>query len=160
MDGASARTAHPPALIPPTLHGHGGPYRRSDRRFFLMIRRPPRSTLFPYTTLFRSTPRPKSPASPGYRFFPAPSGPRSDRKSTRLNSSHLGISYAVFCLKKKPENLGAVAERIHLHPALRDFVLIIAHHGAGVRSRGVIVFFLMIGRPPRSPLFPSTTPFR
>src|SRR5256885_7158371 len=68
--------------------------------FFLMIRRPPRSTLFPYTTLFRS---------------PAPDGPEQreiegvivlclswrDRKSTRLNSSHLVISYAVFCLKKK-----------------------------------------------------------
>src|SRR5215831_20105679 len=65
--------------------------------FFLMIRRPPRSTLFPYTTLFRSWliaggPRhDRPPRSPG----------RQDRKSTRLNSSHLGISYAVFCLKKK-----------------------------------------------------------
>src|SRR5436309_8088823 len=80
-----------------------------------MIRRPPRSTLFPYTTLFRST---------IWNFFAAPDGsirswmnraslytPRSrtaavrpsflDRKSTRLNSSHVKISYAVFCLKKK-----------------------------------------------------------
>src|SRR5256885_12772333 len=72
--------------------------------FFLMIRRPPRSTLFPYTTLFRSR-RPAPPrrrgAERGSRrshrngFLPA------DRKSTRLNSSHLVISYAVFCLKKK-----------------------------------------------------------
>src|ERR1035438_10642287 len=65
--------------------------------FFLMIRRPPRSTLFPYTTLFRSA-RPPWRAWPNlhrtFQFFP-------DRKSTRLNSSHLGISYAVFCLKKK-----------------------------------------------------------
>src|SRR5271165_5291707 len=71
--------------------------------FFLMIRRPPRSTLFPYTTLFRSQcldrrrpaggdPRHAPPERPGL-------GP--DRKSTRLNSSHVKISYAVFCLKKK-----------------------------------------------------------
>src|SRR5947207_7399460 len=68
-----------------------------------MIRRPPRSTLFPYTTLFRS-------ATTGWRRSccgtPRPSpkaGPR-DRKSTRLNSSHTVISYAVFCLKKKKIN--------------------------------------------------------
>src|SRR5471030_3359824 len=69
--------------------------------FFLMIRRPPRSTLFPYTTLFRSE-RP-----PCVRWRPSrPGSDRSlpDRKSTRLNSSHLGISYAVFCLKKKNHN--------------------------------------------------------
>src|SRR5437588_9211345 len=76
--------------------------------FFLMIRRPPRSTLFPYTTLFRSgasrrgqissrLPHATSPPGPGRRHtLPAP-----DRKSTRLNSSHTVISYAVFCLKKK-----------------------------------------------------------
>src|SRR6476620_11913783 len=67
--------------------------------FFLMIRRPPRSTLFPYTTLFRTHPpiasRPPGPASgPPARYRP-------DRKSTRLNSSHANISYAVFCLKQK-----------------------------------------------------------
>src|SRR2546428_9285423 len=76
--------------------------------FFLMIRRPPRSTLFPYTTLFRSArrspaPRPSSPprrpTSVIARKRPV-TGPR-DRKSTRLNSSHDQISYAVFCLKKK-----------------------------------------------------------
>src|SRR5258708_31972267 len=93
--------------------------------FFLMIRRPPRSTLFPYTTLFRSL----SPADPhvagdksehvrrvshaegadGYRRGRVRAGPGTnpsstiaiDRKSTRLNSSHQIISYAVFCLKKK-----------------------------------------------------------
>src|SRR5438874_8128884 len=77
--------------------------------FFLLIRRPPRSTLFPYTTLFRSPgglsgsgPRPeclrryRSGAS-GCLSRPRP----GDRKSTRLNSSHVEISYAVFCLKKK-----------------------------------------------------------
>src|SRR5258705_13804302 len=68
--------------------------------FFLMIRRPPRSTLFPYTTLFRSQ------AKDGTRPAGANGARRChrccrDRKSTRLNSSHLGISYAVFCLKKK-----------------------------------------------------------
>src|SRR5256885_12966314 len=73
-----------------------------------MIRRPPRSTLFPYTTLFRSLVLPPA-GKPlnGRRTFsnlpslPAWSAPPSDRKSTRLNSSHLVISYAVFCLKKK-----------------------------------------------------------
>src|SRR5215208_7627860 len=66
--------------------------------FFLMIRRPPRSTLFPYTTLFRSRHRPARAAPPGGagRLHDA-----RDRKSTRLNSSHVAISYAVFCLKKK-----------------------------------------------------------
>src|SRR5439155_3092477 len=67
-----------------------------------MIRRPPRSTLFPYTTLFRST-------TGCRRFMSATEVPRSDaisallldRKSTRLNSSHVSMSYAAFCLKKK-----------------------------------------------------------
>src|SRR5256885_11763226 len=77
-----------------------------------MIRRPPRSTLFPYTTLFRSErnalwkPTHPSPCGPtGGPFRPEGSGTdgerKRDRKSTRLNSSHLVISYAVFCLKKK-----------------------------------------------------------
>src|SRR5215204_1202681 len=67
--------------------------------FFLMIRRPPRSTLFPYTTLFRSI---HDSWSSGEPFSPA-DVPDAwiDRKSTRLNSSHTVISYAVFCLKKK-----------------------------------------------------------
>src|SRR2546427_8427265 len=92
--------------------------------FFLMIRRPPRSTLFPYTTLFRSPirlqahdagHRTANPIREGaihqepavrldYRWDVAesPTGrPAPDRKSTRLNSSHSQISYAVFCLKKK-----------------------------------------------------------
>src|SRR5688572_32833290 len=69
--------------------------------FFLMIRRPPRSTLFPYTTLFRSSPPlpVRSRSRWGYRER-CRSG-SLDRKSTRLNSSHSQISYAVFCLKKK-----------------------------------------------------------
>src|SRR3712207_8483422 len=86
--------------------------------FFLMIRRPPRSTLFPYTTLFRSVAAQPRGAARGAaarggrrdrqrrRGVPA-AGIRvrpmkvRDRKSTRLNSSHANISYAVFCLKKK-----------------------------------------------------------
>src|SRR3989442_13910707 len=75
--------------------------------FFLMIRRPPRSTLFPYTTLFRSLSafcggllKPAHPRPAG-RKKPETAG---DRKSTRLNSSHVRISYAVFCLKKKKNN--------------------------------------------------------
>src|ERR1041385_4400237 len=69
-----------------------------------MIRRPPRSTLFPYTTLFRSTTptRPRCAGGPGIGGFRCSP---SDRKSTRLNSSHGYISYAVFCLKKKKTNL-------------------------------------------------------
>src|SRR3989442_16036908 len=78
--------------------------------FFLMIRRPPRSTLFPYTTLFRSI----CDLDRGVGVFDGPPRRRRqvlqgaqgsvecpDRKSTRLNSSHVRISYAVFCLKKK-----------------------------------------------------------
>src|SRR5258705_2985213 len=92
-----------------------------------MIRRPPRSTLFPYTTLFRS-------CAPVGAFWPALNGlgcasllsrvgqfiggigpPLRDRKSTRLNSSHLGISYAVFCLKKKKSNIQVPTNSSALH---------------------------------------------
>src|SRR5256885_6534450 len=68
-----------------------------------MIRRPPRSTLFPYTTLFRSRLARHPPGRPGGRVRELQRGGESggDRKSTRLNSSHLENSYAVFCLKKK-----------------------------------------------------------
>src|SRR2546426_4476021 len=78
--------------------------------FFLMIRRPPRSTLFPYTTLFRSARAhpARAQGTPdrdadlrGPRSLQASERHAGDRKSTRLNSSHLVISYAVFCLKKK-----------------------------------------------------------
>src|SRR3712207_7288040 len=105
--------------------------------FFLMIRRPPRSTLFPYTTLFRSRagiprgdapqvslPRPPAgEAAPehhdphgGDRLAPpAHEGGRLlDRKSTRLNSSHANISYAVFCLKKKIIVLPSSPVRLHI----------------------------------------------
>src|SRR2546430_8871576 len=86
-----------------------------------MIRRPPRSTLFPYTTLFRSKRFKPEPLFAGSLFVPTPpepvtpvctpswklpGSPVGDRKSTRLNSSHSQISYAVFCLKKK--KVGAI----------------------------------------------------
>src|SRR6478735_11408947 len=80
--------------------------------FFLMIRRPPRSTLFPYTTLFRAPAWPRS-ARPGRRRC-AWRARRGDRKSTRLNSSHLVISYAVFCLKKKKKTSNGTPTAISL----------------------------------------------
>src|SRR3712207_7027496 len=98
--------------------------------FFLMIRRPPRSTLFPYTTLFRSSAAMSAPVHMAHEtgawnlgtaaaFLAVAAAPRLaagalpflgtfaglDRKSTRLNSSHANISYAVFCLKKKKTTL-------------------------------------------------------
>src|SRR5688572_31604373 len=102
--------------------------------FFLMIRRPPRSTLFPYTTLFRSP-------WPGLVVRVAPTSDlesplfmverrhgrgEGDRKSTRLNSSHSQISYAVFCLKKKitPAAVRAQPHRVSYSAAAR-----LAHFG-------------------------------
>src|SRR2546430_3417112 len=98
--------------------------------FFLMIRRPPRSTLFPYTTLFRSRPLEPLHARLGivqqarllrrdlevlhadgdaaHRGVAEPELHDGDRKSTRLNSSHSQISYAVFCLKKKKKTLARI----------------------------------------------------
>src|SRR3712207_8432570 len=100
--------------------------------FFLMIRRPPRSTLFPYTTLFRSS-RAEAPWLVGsvqpqvegavvQRSSPphdqtggvVRAGIRRDRKSTRLNSSHANISYAVFCLKKKKNKTMVAATSVSL----------------------------------------------
>src|SRR3712207_8106980 len=98
-----------------------------------MIRRPPRSTLFPYTTLFRSRgdrppvacrgPVPRRPLPPPYRQsrqLPQRKGaeahaPLRDRKSTRLNSSHANISYAVFCLKKKKKKLISIGLYYVMH---------------------------------------------
>src|SRR5437773_9624376 len=90
------------------------------------MRRPPRSTLFPYTTLFRSahTSSPRKTESPQHservfdhttRSLHRPQQThlsREDRKSTRLNSSHITISYAVFCLKKKKQLLRITTQRI------------------------------------------------
>src|SRR6266511_5312546 len=85
----------------PVLYQHGSLL--LSLFFFLMIRRPPRSTLFPYTTLFRSPARPRRTRSPDGPRIRIPAPP--DRKSTRLNSSHVKISYAVFCLKKKKKTI-------------------------------------------------------
>src|SRR2546426_9362943 len=97
-----------------------------------MIRRPPRSTLFPYTTLFRSAGSPAgcgvSGAAEGVHAAAsipqkmiggtarrAHMGLNLDRKSTRLNSSHLVISYAVFCLKKKKKNNKKTRKTLYIH---------------------------------------------
>src|SRR2546422_7177575 len=97
-----------------------------------MIRRPPRSTLFPYTTLFRSILSLNRLAAErflrGDRAYapshaPLPDAPELDRKSTRLNSSHGYISYAVFCLKKKKKKLISNADRsIHLKAMINTHI--------------------------------------
>src|SRR3954463_15790322 len=126
--------------------------------FFLMIRRPPRSTLFPYTTLFRSSMFRRA-CRIRWSFVELDwRGDDLDRKSTRLNSSHTIISYAVFCLKKKEVNRASrgaiIMSECHrfAHPAI-----------PGTNQMcplTYIDFFLMIRRPPRSTLFPYTTLFR
>src|SRR5215204_999055 len=131
-----------------------------------MIPRPPRSTLFPYTTLFRSRRRHELREARG-----APDEQREnagrDRKSTRLNSSHTVISYAVFCLKKKKSCCICKRSYSHNIPAKRcSFFRILYIFGCvDQRTRRIVFivlyfFFLMIRRPPRSTLFPYTTLFR
>src|SRR5256885_9325596 len=102
-----------------------------------MIRRPPRSTLFPYTTLFRS-PAPNCQKESGRgakaqqiqcRGLGFAELSRQDRKSTRLNSSHLVISYAVFCLKKKNMD-----PSMHMHKSRQACAV----HGAAVCMSGVM----------------------
>src|SRR3712207_7070037 len=88
-----------------------------------MIRRPPRSTLFPYTTLFRSLVHDVAEHEEGLPRVDLGAGegadvpPEPDRKSTRLNSSHANISYAVFCLKKKKNHIVPALCSSHLFPA-------------------------------------------
>src|SRR6266536_2555221 len=138
-----------------------------------MIRRPPRSTLFPYTTLFRSR---------IWNLEPGIGGPHEaarpvlwsarDRKSTRLNSSHEWISYAVFCVKKKKDshqvpvikyNKAENGRRADKAPVFPPFTSLLAsfrlrrYYPLTARR---LFFFLMIRRPPRSTLFPYTTLFR
>src|SRR5689334_24173405 len=91
-----------------------------------MIRRPPRSTLFPYTTLFRSLFEERVLKAHGARLYlynwvdgqyvMVPTPPKEDRKSTRLNSSHSSISYAVFCLKKKKKKNPTTTSSSALYP--------------------------------------------
>src|SRR6202049_5321945 len=93
--------------------------------FFLMIRRPPRSTLFPYTTLFRSRERSLRVAQDDLPIgADIHEDAHLDRKSTRLNSSHTDISYAVFCLTKK-QHLNITYRGHHTH-------LTITAHGSQV----------------------------
>src|SRR5271163_4855277 len=140
--------------------------------FFLMIRRPPRSTLFPYTTLFRSRDSITA-ASPSRFPGPPPAPPSADRKSTRLNSSHDQISYAVFCLKKKKKNntifqldkKKKLKSLIHKQYKLDAFdfyllMFIFFYLFVFLYFHFYFFFFLMIRRPPRSTLFPYTTLFR
>src|SRR6266849_5904502 len=136
-----------------------------------MIRRPPRSTLFPYTTLFRSGP-PHRPAHTR-----APPGcvrsARTDRKSTRLNSSHEWSSYAVFCLKKKKTTLSVWDFRVRLRRSqISDQELQAklvrfpcdssdaATNRSQLRPIQSRCFFLIIPEPTQFTLFPSTTLFR
>src|SRR6266571_1158166 len=136
-----------------------------------MIPRPLKSTLFPYTTLFRSR-RPERGHPPHRRLAGGGRDP-GDRKSTRLNSSHMSISYAVFCLKKKRDGAGGHSfhRRDHQGDALRSGPAVLAAYrsvrparrmAARRTDRGLLIifFFLMIRRPPRSTLFPYTTLFR
>src|ERR1039457_2219652 len=140
--------------------------------FFLMIRRPPRSTLFPYTTLFRSD---KHRSFPQWSLLVKHRRNRSkpDRKSTRLNSSHLVISYAVFCLKKKTHTHPPCCSAPLLRrPCSQCLSTARAVHAMGRATPSLTrsifswapvsthFFFLMIRRPPRSTLFPYTTLFR
>src|SRR6266511_2351352 len=132
--------------------------------FFLMIRRPPRSTLFPYTTLFRSPRRRLRRRELADGRGGRHADERGDRKSTRLNSSHVKISYAVFCLKKKNnldvriQSLSKVRDalRMVLRTQPRSFLRCLT----ACEGEAWSFFFLMKRRPPRFTLFPYTTLFR
>src|ERR1017187_6065576 len=118
-----------------------------------MIRRPPRSTLFPYTTLFRSHCSERVlPRHRATREFAEPVSCQ-DRKSTRLNSSHRCISYAVFCLKKK-----------HGVKATSPWAWLSDYHGVGpvtvCLSREFHSFFFNNTAPPETSPLPPHDPFR
>src|SRR6202162_6639527 len=95
--------------------------------FFLMIRRPPRSTLFPYTTLFRSSRNAGASCAANWTSAASPWSKGRDRKSTRLNSSHHDISYAVFCLKKKQQNLSLSCVRFFFFFYSRPMQCVLCH---------------------------------
>src|SRR5690242_21244502 len=100
--------------------------------FFLMIRRPPRSTLFPYTTLFRSKQRLDLSLARSVEYrrphvHALGQRLRQDRKSTRLNSSHMSISYAVFCLKKKKKKHDHIIYLISHDPQQPSLHITILH---------------------------------
>src|SRR5215510_3086493 len=134
--------------------------------FFLMILRPPRSTLFPYTTLFRS---PYATRVLAIEIRLALGGPLTalgaygDRKSTRLNSSHVAMSYAVFCLKKKtwsagPDQRGSSQSCRKL--AAKDPPRASRTRPPRCGRARRRDFFLRNGSPPGSTLFPYSTLFR
>src|SRR6202171_4989004 len=139
--------------------------------FFLMIRRPPRSTLFPYTTLFRSSSISSVAPQP---FCPPPSSGAPvflDRKSTRLNSSHPTISYAVFCLKKKnitfplrwhqqTAESGRGGQPCATHRGLRQEASTCSPSiASSSSSSSILIFFLTVRAPPEISPFPPPTAF-
>src|ERR671924_534881 len=140
--------------------------------FFLMIRRPPRSTLFPYTTLFRSRwlrSRPRAPPSrsaASSRADPRRAAWRSEEHTSELQSRETS-SYAVFCLQKKLLKAVLHEQQAGDEADERDDVRFVGVH-VGYRLNAMMrpaammpnLFFLMIRRPPRSTLFPYTTLFR
>src|SRR5581483_4993223 len=118
-----------------------------------MIRRPPRSTLFPYTTLFRSSPCAARRALRPRHAFSRRRDHGQDRKSTRLNSSHANISYAVFCLKKKKLlvlqslpleiiSLPVLLIILGLPISVPALICYIANFGTDVHNITIIFFFI------------------
>src|SRR6202453_1188515 len=139
--------------------------------FFLMIRRPPRSTLFPYTTLFRSSNTFATKLLLCLSCKATTTSVCPDRKSTRLNSSHLRISYAVFCLKKKQQKNKTARK------ATKSLLLTRRHSVHSCATCELcdryppptypllsldclfFFFFLMKRPPPKFPPFPPPAPF-
>src|SRR6202453_3371317 len=136
-----------------------------------MIRRPPRSTLFPYTTLFRSRWAPCARRSASRAVTSSRRGSSRDRKSTRLNSSHLRISYAVFCLKKNDRRRLAIGAQVWLvtwwgsvtrtpcEYSPPEVVSRRALPGALILGPVFLFFFLNDRAPPGISLFPLPDPF-
>src|SRR6516225_5591620 len=137
-----------------------------------MIRRTPRSTLFPYTTLFRSSGPPSIPTRWTTFFRDAPLCRTQDRKSTRLNSSHMSISYAVFCLKKKIitankysnvtlQQLASAYQtgQTNLGQAVGAYYPLV-NLGAQYSQVAPSFFVAIVLGPPKQTLFPYTTLFR
>src|SRR6202163_305943 len=138
-----------------------------------MIRRPPRSTLFPYTTLFRSRACSSSAETAGAlsELGAPPAREPGDRKSTRLNSSHHGISYAVFCLKKEIDNtaLARWATVRVVSRSERDYLPALASTPLARRTTMEVLsrdardelplFFLIMAPTPESHLLPFPASF-
>src|SRR6476646_4721783 len=120
--------------------------------FFLMIRRPPRSTLFPYTTLFRSL-RPEPPPPPPRPRRPAPHRPERSEEHTSELQSHSDLVCRLLLEKKKKTSRAATDS--HSVRALSE-----SAYGASREPSQAPVFFSMRRRPPRSTLFPYPTLFR